>query len=260
MPVDLHYKSFGQGQPVIILHGLFGSSRNWQTIARKLADSYQVTVVDLRNHGQSDHVNSMTYFDMAEDISHLIKLSGLKNVSIIGHSMGGKVAMITSLLYKEIVANLVVIDIAPVKYSHTYEKLFLAMKSMPLGNIKNRKDAELYLDEKINDAWLTQFLLQNLISTDQGYQWQINLSAIELNISDINQFPKIDDNNKYDNQSLFIGGVNSEFIRPEFHAKIYRHFPGAKIKMIENAGHMLHVEQPVETLNSIKSFLDQSYI
>lgn len=260
MPVDLHYKSFGQGQPVMILHGLFGSSRNWQTIAKKLADSYQVISVDLRNHGLSKKVDSMTYFEMAEDISHLIKLSGLNNVSIIGHSMGGKVAMITSLLYKDIIQNLVVVDIAPVKYSHTYEKLFLAMNSLPLGNIKNRKDAELYLDNKINDTWLTQFLLQNLIRTDQGYQWQINLSAIELNISHINQFPEIGEYNKFDGAALFIGGVNSEFIKSEFHETIYHYFPAAKIKMMENAGHMLHVEQPEETFNSLKSFLDQPEI
>ena len=258
MPVDLHYRSFGQGQPVIILHGLFGSSRNWQSIAKKLAEKYKVFTVDLRNHGQSTHVDSMTYFEMADDINYLVKTLELNNVSLIGHSMGGKVAMITSLLYKGVVSNLVVVDIAPVDYFHTYQKLFLAMNTLPLDNIKSRKDAEIYIDEKINDSWLTQFLLQNLSRSDSGFKWQINLPSIELNITHINRFPELKDDLQFDSPSLFIGGANSEFIRPEFHESIYRYFPGARIKMIENAGHMLHVEQPGVTYESIKSFLDNS--
>jgi len=255
MPAKLHYNIQGEGQAVIILHGLFGSMRNWRSIAKQLAENYKVISVDLRNHGQSEHADSMTYYDMAGDIYELIKTLELDDVAIIGHSMGGKVAMVTALQYEHIIKKLIVIDIAPVSYAHAYEKLFLAMGNLPLNKIKNRDEAEQLLDADINDRWLTQFLLQNLKRDGKGFKWQLNLLAIRLNIDHISKFPEIDDNEQFDLPTLFLGGAESDFIREEYYETVYGYFPQAQIRMIEKAGHMLHIEQPSIVLKSIKAFL-----
>jgi len=255
MPAKLHYNIQGEGQAVIVLHGLFGSMKNWRSIAKQLAENYKVISVDLRNHGQSEQTDSMTYHDMAGDIYELIKTLELDDVAIIGHSMGGKVAMVTALQYKNIINKLIVIDIAPVPYAHAYEKLFLAMGKLPLNKIKNRNEAEQLLDAEINDRWLTQFLLQNLIRDDKGFKWQLNLLAIRLNIDHISQFPQIDDGVQFNLPTLFLGGAESDFIREEYHETVYGYFPQAQIRMIDNAGHMLHIEQPSIVLESIKAIL-----
>jgi len=255
MPAKLHYNIQGEGQAVIILHGLFGSMRNWRSIAKQLAETYKVISVDLRNHGQSEHTDSMTYYDMAGDIYELINTLELDDVAIIGHSMGGKVAMVTALQYEHIIKKLIVIDIAPVSYAHAYEKLFLAMGNLPLNKIKNRDEAEQLLDAGINDRWLTQFLLQNLKRDGKGFKWQLNLLAIRLNIDHISKFPEIDDNAQFDLPTLFLGGAESDFIREEYYETVYGYFPQAQIRMIEKAGHMLHIEQPSIVLKSIKAFL-----
>jgi len=255
MPAKLHYSIQGEGQAVIILHGLFGSMKNWRSIANQLSENYKVVSVDLRNHGRSEHTNSMTYFDMAEDIYALIKTLELNDVSIIGHSMGGKVAMVVSLQYENLIKKLIVIDIAPVRYTHAYEILFLAMGNLPLKNIKNRNEAEKLLDAQINDRWLTQFLLQNLIHNTQGFKWQLNLPAIKLNIDHISQFPEIDNEAQFDLPTLFLGGIESDFICEDYHETIHGYFSQAQIHMIEKAGHMLHIEQPAIVLESIKAFL-----
>src|SRR3970282_637492 len=123
MPAKLHYNIIGEGEPILILHGLFGSSRDWYSIAKILAKDYQVITPDLRNHGQSEHADSMTYTDMAEDVLYLIKELSLDNISLIGHSMGGKVAMVNALLHPSLIEKLIVLDIAPVSYVHRYGKL-----------------------------------------------------------------------------------------------------------------------------------------
>ena len=255
MPVNLHYHAFGEGRPIMILHGLFGSSRNWQSIAKKLADNFRIITVDLRNHGQSGHTSSMTYADMAEDIHAFIQTFELNDVSVIGHSMGGKVAMMTALQYKNLIDKLIVIDIAPVKYAHTYEKLFLAMENLPLNKIKNRNEAEKFLDAQINDRWLTQFILQNLRRDVHGFQWQLNLPAIKTNVVHINEFPESDNEAQFDRPTLFLGGEKSDFIRAEHHPAIQNLFPQSQIQILEEAGHMLHIDKPEELLDRIKNFV-----
>jgi len=255
MPVNLNYNIQGDGEPIIILHGLFGSSRNWRSIANKLSDSYKVITADLRNHGQSDHHESMSYFEMADDLHALIGNLCMDRVSLIGHSMGGKVAMIYALRNSEIIKQLIILDIAPITYEHKYGKLFFAMNSLLLDSIKHRKMAEQAMDQIINDTWMSQFLLQNLVRTDQGFNWRLNLTAIEANIESISGFPDFKSNCKYDRPALFLGGVNSDFITIHHHETIRNYFPDAQIKMIEQAGHMLHIEQPESVLKAISNFL-----
>lgn len=255
MTVRLHYNIHGEGAPLIILHGLFGSSRNWQTIAKKLVGNFQVITPDLRNHGMSFHALSMTYTEMAEDILELIRDLSLDNVSLIGHSMGGKVAMINALFHSHVIEKLAVLDIAPVSYEHRYGKLCQAMQNLPLDQINNRNEAGEILNDQINDLFLTQFLLQNLLRAEDGFEWRINLPAIQSNIESISSFPDMGNGKQYDKPALFLGGEKSHFVQPEYHGEIKKHFPNAEIELIENAGHMLHIEQPDIVIDKIRNFL-----
>ncbi|MBI4005158.1 MAG: alpha/beta fold hydrolase [Gammaproteobacteria bacterium] len=258
MSVELHHTIHGEGEPIIILHGLFGSSRNWRSIAGKLAEEYQVITVDLRNHGQSGHVDTMTYSEMADDIHHLMTHLSLDKVSLIGHSMGGKVAMMTVLQKPASIKQLIVLDIAPVRYERSYGKLFAAMENLPLDAIRNRKDAEDYLNRQINDAGLSQFLVQNLVRLDQGFTWRLNLPAIKSSIEYIAAFPVLSEDSHFKGPALFLGGENSDCIQAKHHKIIHDYFPRADIKMIANTGHMLHTERPDTVIEAITAFLQQN--
>lgn len=255
MPVPLHYHSIGDGEPVVILHGLFGSSRNWQSIARALAKNYRVITPDLRNHGRSSHAASMSYTEMAEDILRLLEELALERVNLLGHSMGGKVAMVCALAYPGLIDKLAVLDIAPASYEHRYGKIFHAMHNLPLDKINSRNMAEEILNGQLDDVFLARFLLQNLVRTDNGFEWRINLSAIRNNIELISAFPEIGHKNGFNSPALFLGGENSHFIRPQHRPAILGYFPRAEIDHVKNAGHMLHVEQPQEVTDRLRQFL-----
>lgn len=256
MTFRLHYNIHGEGIPVIILHGLFGSSRNWQTAAKTLSEDYQVITPDLRNHGQSFHAQSMTYTEMAEDILELIKTNSLDNVCLIGHSMGGKVAMVTALEYPDRINHLAVLDIAPVSYEHRYGKIFSTLQNLPLDRIKNRNEAEQMLNEQFEDLFLVRFLLQNLSRTDNGFEWRINLTAIQENIEHISSFPEPGDKSMFEKPALFLGGEYSQFIQPVHKEPVSRYFPKAEIEYIKNAGHMLHIEKPEVVVERIRQFIN----
>lgn len=255
MPVNLHFNDIGRGNPVVILHGLFGSSRNWQGIAKELASEFRVITVDLRNHGQSGYAESMTYPEMAEDVYHLMSRLSLEPPSLIGHSMGGKVAMMIALEYQKHIKNLIVLDIAPVSYGHRYGKIFAAMNSLQPGQITSRNEAENIMNRTIEDLSLTRFLLQNLTRSGPGFQWRINIQSIEDNIEFINTFPENIDGLKCGKPVLFLGGKDSNFIQLQFNESILDLFPAAEIELIENAGHMLHIEHAVTVIAKIRSFL-----
>ena len=255
MTIHLHYNITGSGDPVIVLHGLFGSSRNWQGMARRLGRTHQVIAVDLRNHGQSHQADSMTYPEMAEDVLGLVKQQNLVNVTLIGHSMGGKVAMACALLQTHSITRLVVLDIAPVTYQHHYGKLFFAMQNLPLEKIRNRNEAERMLDEMVNDIKLTRFLLQNLVRAETGFRWRINLPLIQNNIEHISNFPLPTAHTVYDRPALFLGGGESHFLQPVHHPAIRALFPSARIELIDNVGHMLHIDEPDIVLDRIRQFI-----
>lgn len=255
MSIKLHYNIYGDGEPVLILHGLFGSSINWRSFAKALSENYQVITPDLRNHGQTGHADSMSYQEMAEDIVQLLKDLSLEAPSIIGHSMGGKVAMINALLYPEKVDKLMILDIAPVNYEHRYGKIFHAMQNLPLDKIKNRKQAEILLNDQLNDLFLTRFLIQNLARMDDVFEWRINLSAICENIDSISTFPDLESEKEFVRTTRFLGGEKSHFIKPEHQHTIHSYFPTADIDHVKNAGHMLHVEQPEKVLQELRLFL-----
>ncbi len=252
----LKYHEFGQGRPIIILHGLFGSARNWQSIARALAENHRVITPDLRNHGQSFHEDSMSYIDMADDVISLCDHLDLSDAILMGHSMGGKVAMTTALTHPEQFSALIIVDIAPFDYEHGFHDLIDAMMNMDFKNIKNRADAETELKKITNDINTIQFILQNLIRVDGKFSWRINLKAISSSLSELSQFPKNLATKSCHMPSLFLGGSESNYIRSIHNTAIYQHFPAAEITMIEGSGHWLHAEKPKEFLHEVKNFIN----
>lgn len=240
--VELAYERFGEADttPIIILHGFLASSRNWRTIAKRLAETHPVFVLDMRNHGVSPHHGIMDYTSMAHDVMGFMDVQGLAKAHLLGHSMGGKVAMWLALNYPDRVDALMVADIAPVSYDHSFYPMIQALKALPLAELNNRKEAEQFLAEAIPDLGFRQFLLQNLLLKDGAYYWRIDLDIIECNSHHIVAFPgswQV----KFADKALFIAGEHSNYIRPE---AVYSLFPQAEIMQIANTGHWLYVEAP----------------
>jgi pimeloyl-ACP methyl ester carboxylesterase len=255
MSVHLNFESYGAGKPLIILHGLFGSGRNWRSVAKQLAENHQVFTVDLRNHGESDHADSMYYMEMMEDIKQFMHERRLRKASILGHSLGGKIAMTFALNYPEMLNKLMVLDIAPVQYENDFETLVDAMLALDLGNIDSRNQANDMLKAEIRDGAVRLFLLQNLFHGPQGFQWRINLQTIKSALSDIGAFPTFTRSSQYSGSTLFLGGEKSDYILPEYHEDIFSFFPGAQIASIADADHWLHADQPQRVFEEISRFL-----
>jgi pimeloyl-ACP methyl ester carboxylesterase len=252
--VDLAFDEFGNegAPPLIILHGFFASSRNWRQIAEQLSAKFHVYVLDIRNHGSSDHDPVMDYPAMAEDVRHFMSCRGLVKVSLLGHSMGGKVAMWLALNYPAMIDKLLVVDIAPVSYQHSFDDLIQALKALPLAQISNRKQAEIRLAESIPELSYRQFLLQNLILKDGEYCWRIDLDIFYRTADNIIGFPDARHLLPYPGDALFIAGEESNYIKPGAMSAL---FPLAVIETIADAGHWLHVQQPAAFLAVVEEFL-----
>ena len=254
----LRYQQFGQGRPLMILHGLFGSGRNWQGLARALASSYQVITPDLRNHGQSPHADRMSYRAMAADIIALARQLKLKEALLLGHSMGGKVAMTAMLTEPDYFKACIIIDIAPVNYEHDFSALAEAMLKLPLAEIKDRSQAEARLAVTISDAALRRFILQNLVRIGGGLRWRVNLAGIRAELDTLRGFPPPLSGKPCPAPSLFIGGAESDYAIDRDRAAIVRYFPAARIKMIAGAGHWPHADKPAEFLRAVSAFIGGS--
>jgi pimeloyl-ACP methyl ester carboxylesterase len=252
--VDLAFEEFGDpdNSPIIILHGFFASSRNWRQIAQKLAVQYHVYVPDMRNHGVSPQHRLLDYPNMTADLLRFIEQRGLDSVHLLGHSMGGKVAMWFALAAPERVGKLIVIDIAPVSYPHSFDNTILALKALPLADISNRKQAEMLLVSAIPELSYRQFLLQNLILRDSQYCWRVDLDVFYQMSVHIAGFPQTDHLAAYVGKVLFIAGGDSDFVKPE---SINSLFPKAVLSIIDNAGHWLHVQQPDAFTEQVEGFL-----
>lgn len=256
MSVNLAFSAYGDGPPLVILHGLFGSARNWRTIAEQLADTYRVYAVDLRNHGESEHADSMSFSEMIDDLRVFLDAEGLERPAMIGHSVGGKVAMLFALLYGQHLDRVVVVDIAPFAYAHTYLPQVEAMRGLDVASVSSRADADERLARSIFDEQLRTFLLQNLVSRDGGYAWRINLDAIADDMEQLTGFPDAA-GLEYAGPSLFISGARSDYVRAGFHAKIRNLFPAAEFVVIPDAGHRVHAEQPEKFLDAVRRFLNR---
>ena len=252
--VALAFEELGDAThpPVLILHGFFASSRNWRQVAEKLAVNYHVYVLDMRNHGCSPQHPQMDYVSMTADVLKFMDDHDLEMASLLGHSMGGKVAMWFALNHPERVNKLLVADIAPVSYSHCFNKLIAALKALPLHDISNRKQAELFLASDIPELSYRQFLLQNIVLKDGCYHWRINLDIFQHSAPAIIGFPDTQLVQPYSKVSLFLAGSESNFVKAE---DIKLLFPLAQLSMIELAGHWLHVQQPQIFIEQVQAFL-----
>ena len=252
--VKLAFEEYGDvaNKPLIILHGFFASSRNWRQIAKKLAEHYHIYVVDLRNHGLSHHAPKMDYPVMTEDLKAFMDEHNLQTANILGHSMGGKVAMWFALTKPERVDHLIVADISPVSYQHSFDNTINALKQLPLDQITNRKQADEFLSSSIPELSYRQFLLQNLQLNEGEYRWRINLDYFYQTADNIIAFPSVELIEPYLGEVLFIMGGNSTFTDKE---AINTSFPTAKISIIKDANHWLHIDKPVEFLTNVTDFL-----
>lgn len=250
----LAYEQLGspEAPPLIILHGFFASGRNWRQVAEKLAADYQVWLLDLRNHGASPHHPLMDYPTMAADLLAFMDSHGLQAAHLLGHSMGGKVAMWFALHHPDRVAKLIVADIAPVSYQHSFNTLINALKALPLASLSNRKQAELALAEAIPDLSYRQFLLQNLVLRDGAYVWRVNLEYFYQNADAIIAFPDASLVPPFAGHALFLAGAQSHYIKPDDLAAL---FPQATLSVIADAGHWLHVQQPAAFIGQVSAFL-----
>lgn len=255
--MKLFYKKLGEGnQALIIIHGLYGSSDNWLTISKKLAENYTVYLPDVRNHGMSPHSNEHDYDLMVNDIAELINDNIINKPVIIGHSMGGKIAMKFAIDYPELVSKIVVVDIAPKMYQHEHKDYLETLLSIDLSEIKSRDELEKNLVNKIPDRATRLFLLKNLYrKDDMSFGWRLNLESIYKNIREIEGYTT---NSSSNVEALFLQGGLSKYILDSDYQIIKKVFPNSTIKKIENAGHWLHAEKPDEVYKSITDFLDSN--
>ena len=252
--MELNYKQFGQGDPVIILHGLFGTLDNWQTIAKALAAHFTVFIVDQRNHGRSPHTDTHGYPEMAQDLAHFMESHWIYKTHIIGHSMGGKTAMSFALEHADLLDKLVVVDIGPKAYKGGHRTIFEALLALEPSQVKSRQEADEHLAKWIPEYSTRQFLLKNLSRQPEGgYRWKMNLPVIHQHYADI--LSAIEADEPYSGESLFIRGGKSDYIAPEGQPEIQALFPGAALQTVADAGHWIHADQPKELLDIVVPFL-----
>lgn len=253
--MELFYREYGQGRPVIMLHGLFGFSDNLQTLAKGLSQTFWVMTPDHRNHGRSPHADTHSYPEMAEDVRRFMEEKGILQAAFVGHSMGGKVAMQLALDHPELVEKLVVVDIAPGQAKDGHSAIFEALLALDLSAIQTRSDAEAMLSaQPFADPATLQFLLKNITRQQDGsYSWKMNLPVLWRSYANIlapvDGFP-------YSGPTLFVRGGRSNYIKDNDWPLIQRLFPNASVHIIQGAGHWVHVEQPAALLSLLRGFLE----
>jgi esterase len=254
MSLELAFIAQGDaGPPVLILHGLLGSARNWSSFARQLGATHRVFALDLRNHGASPWADEMSYDLMADDVRHFLAARGLPPAAVIGHSMGGKVAMRLALGHGGLVERLVVVDVAPVTYRRSFNAYVEAMRRLDLSRVQRRSDADALLAEEIADAGVRGFLLQNLVTGEDGPAWRVPLQTLADSMPELVGFPESAE--QYEGPALFVTGARSDYVREEHRPTILRLFPHAQFVTIRDAGHWVHAEAPGPFLEAINSFL-----
>ncbi|RMG83613.1 MAG: alpha/beta fold hydrolase [Bacteroidetes bacterium] len=252
--MKLNYKKLGSGEPLIILHGLMGMLDNWLTPAKKLAEHFEVFLVDQRNHGHSPHSEEFNYQVMMEDLLEFFDDVNLLEAHILGHSMGGKTAMKFAQNYPEYVTKLIVADIAPKKYPVHHQLILQGLRAIDLNKVSSRKEADEILSQYVPEFAVRQFLLKNLYWKEKNkLAWRFNLDAIEKNIELIGE--EINDR-IFEKPALFLKGEKSDYITEEDYEMIKMLFPQSSIQVIPNAGHWLHAEQPELFIKAVIDFLN----
>ena len=258
MSLSLAYREYGSGAPMVILHGLFGSAQNWHTMAERLGESYRVLACDLRNHGDSPWARTMGYAEMADDLEALIEEKQAAPAVVLGHSVGGKAAMLVALKHPHLIEALVVVDIAPVTYQERFDEFVAAMQGADLSGDRPRARVEQALAKVVPDAATRLFLMQNLVERDGGLAWRINLEALAANMDELLGFPDVSAL-AYDGRALFVSGAQSDYIGQTYQGQIYDLFPQAEFAVITDAGHYPHIEQPEQFFARVTDFLESAY-
>jgi len=270
--MKLFFREEGEGFPIVIVHGLYGSSDNWLTVAKKLGMEYQVFSVDQRNHGHSPNSEEHSYEMLKNDLAEFFSEQKIEKAIVIGHSMGGKTAMCFAADYPEHVEKLIVVDIAPKDYFllndesqyYLHNNILRAMLEIDFSKIESRKQVENFLNERIDGLQIVQFLLKNVHRNKENhrYEWRLNVPVLYDNldeiISGVNAHWFDDRVPIYNYPVLFIKGATSNYILPEDYTSIRRIYPDAEIVEIPNAGHWLHAEQPQLFMEAIWSFLKRT--
>ncbi len=255
MPVPLFIDHYGVGPPLIILHGLFGSGGNWKRIGRFLATQHSVLAVDLRNHGRSPHTQTMSYPEMAADLFAVMDQARLVRATLLGHSLGGKVAMLAALQQPARVLELIVVDIAPAQYRHNYAEIVTALRDIDLNQVVRRADADVQLKQSIADIRLRNFLLQNLVSDAGRFRWRISLAAIARALPELSGFPDLSPSHRFWARTLFVRGERSDYVDRQCYPGIRARFPLAEIVTIPGASHWVHADQPERLQTALRCFL-----
>ena len=244
----------GEGlPPLVILHGMLGSSRNWQTAGRDLSARYHVMALDLRNHGSSPHADSMTYPEMMADVLAWLDERGLGRVELVGHSMGGKVAMLLACRHPERVQQLFVVDIAPKDYYWPgHRQSFAAMNELNLADLRSRAEAEMRFEARVPSWALRKFLTTNLERAESGWYWQINLPVLTASLPMLEKNP-LAESDGFDGPVRFICGGKSDYVEPADHGRILGHFPRAEIQTVASAGHNPHMETRDEFVRAMQA-------
>lgn len=260
--MHLFSRKIGKGHPILILHGLLGMSDNWLTIGKNLAlEGYAVHLLDLRNHGQSPHSNTHSYPDMCGDLLDYLEQEKLNEVSIIGHSMGGKAAMFFGLLHPEKVKTLIIVDIAPSDYRRSnkilHANLIASLLEIDLSSHENKRTIMEEIEERLNNRTLALFLGKNIArDIHDNFSWKLNLPVLQNYLPTI--YAGLDELKIYAPspvRTLFIKGNNSDYIRPEHEPEIRKYYPWSNVVGIDNAGHWVHADQPVKFLEALSVFL-----
>jgi len=253
--MKLAYRKIGNGKPLFILHGLFGSSDNWQTLAKQLAEDFTIYLIDARNHGRSPHSDDFSYELMSNDLLEVIDYEGLEKVNLLGHSMGGKTVLYFTVQHPEKVEKLIVVDIGPKKYPVTNQFVVDALDKFDPQNLTSRKEAETILSEHIEDEGTKQFLLKNLYWDDnQKLQWRFNFPSLKANIKAVGEVTPLPPS-PIDIPVLFIKGEKSDYIFPSDIKHMKNMFPNAHLEVIPHAGHWVHADQPKAFSEVVLKFL-----
>lgn len=254
--MDLFYREYGNGAPVIMIHGLLGMSDNFIPVAKKLAEQYKVILPDLRNHGNSPHSEDFDLNVLTEDIVELFHKLNFNSAVIMGHSLGGRVAISAALKHPELFSRLIVEDMAPRKYSgnKSINNLLQAMNRLDLKSMKSINDIDESLKQLIPDVRNRQLVLKNIARMGEGvYDWKLNLKVITTKVESL--MTPVFENVEFSKPTLFIKGGKSNLIRPEDYEIIYKFFPAATIETIPNAGHWVHADEPLLFLEKVTAFL-----
>jgi pimeloyl-ACP methyl ester carboxylesterase len=255
MSVALAFEEVGSGPPLLLMHGLYGSSANWRRIAKALADRHRVISLDLRNHGASPWASTMSYAEMAGDVATLIERLALDRPAVLGHSMGGKVAMTLALTDPARVGRLIVADIAPVSYGDRFSSYNEAMRGIQALQATSRDEIRRTLLQTIPEERTVGFLMTNLVRHGEQYDWRINLAALATSMPQISAFPALEDA-RYDGPVTVIDGERSDYVSADDRPRFLARFPRARFETIADAGHWLHADQPEALIAAVRRALD----